>query len=44
LSAAASSTVWTAVIPMVTENAYQTGGHSFVVDPYDDMTPGFVLR
>ncbi len=33
-----------AVTPMVTGNAYATGEHTFVVDPDDDMTPGFVLR
>lgn len=33
-----------AVTPMVTGSAYQTGEHTFVVDPDDDMTPGFVLR
>jgi proline racemase len=33
-----------AVTPMVTGTAYATGEHTFVVDPDDDMTPGFVLR
>ncbi|QOV40344.1 proline racemase family protein [Streptomyces ferrugineus] len=33
-----------AVTPMVTGTAYATGEHVFVVDPDDDMTPGFVLR
>jgi proline racemase len=33
-----------AVTPMVTGTAYPTGEHLFVVDPDDDMTPGFVLR
>jgi len=33
-----------AVTPMMTGTAYQTGEHVFVVDPDDDMTPGFVLR
>jgi proline racemase len=33
-----------AVLPLVTGRAYQTGEHRFVVDPDDDMVPGFVLR
>ncbi|MBP2326918.1 proline racemase [Kibdelosporangium banguiense] len=33
-----------AVTPKVTGTAYATGEHLFVVDPDDDMTPGFVLR
>jgi proline racemase len=33
-----------AVIPVVTGMAYQTGRHSFTVDPADDLVPGFVLR
>jgi proline racemase len=33
-----------AVIPMVAGTAYPTGEHTFVVDPDDDMAPGFVLR
>jgi proline racemase len=33
-----------AVTPIVTGTAYPTGEHLFVVDPDDDMTPGFVLR
>jgi len=33
-----------AVTPMVTGTAYPTGEHLFIVDPDDDMTPGFVLR
>ncbi len=33
-----------AVTPMVTGTAYPTGDHTFVVDPDDDLTPGFVLR
>jgi proline racemase len=33
-----------AVIPMVAGTAYPTGEHMFVVDPDDEMTPGFVLR
>jgi proline racemase len=33
-----------AVLPVVTGRAYPTGEHRFVVDPDDDMVPGFVLR
>lgn len=33
-----------AVIPQVTGLAHKTGEHTFVVDPDDDLTPGFVLR
>lgn len=33
-----------AVLPQVTGIAYKTGEHTFVVDPDDDLTPGFVLR
>jgi proline racemase len=33
-----------AVIPIVTGSAFRTGEHRFVVDPDDDMVPGFVLR
>ncbi|MEV0611931.1 proline racemase family protein [Nonomuraea sp. NPDC050404] len=33
-----------AVMPVVTGRAFRTGEHRFVVDPDDDMTPGFVLR
>jgi proline racemase len=33
-----------AVIPVVTGRAFRTGEHRFVVDPEDDMVPGFVLR
>jgi proline racemase len=33
-----------AVLPVVTGRAYPTGEHHFVVDPDDDMVPGFVLR
>jgi proline racemase len=33
-----------AVIPQVTGIAYKTGEHTFVIDPDDDLTPGFVLR
>ena len=33
-----------AVIPQVTGMAYRTGEHRFVVDPYDPLVPGFVLR
>ncbi len=32
------------VIPQVTGTAFQTGKHTFVIDPRDDLTPGFVLR
>jgi proline racemase len=33
-----------AVIPQVTGMAHKTGEHTFVVDPDDELTPGFVLR
>lgn len=33
-----------AVLPVVTGRAYPTGYHRFVVDPDDDMVPGFLLR
>jgi proline racemase len=33
-----------AVIPEVTGLAYPTGRHTFIVDPADDLVPGFVLR
>jgi proline racemase len=33
-----------AVIPQVSGMAYKTGEHSFTVDPYDPLVPGFVLR
>jgi proline racemase len=33
-----------AVIPQVTGNAYRTGEHTFSIDPYDPLVPGFVLR
>jgi len=33
-----------AVIPQVTGIAHKTGEHTFVVDPDDELTPGFVLR
>jgi proline racemase len=33
-----------AVIAQVTGIAHKTGEHTFVVDPDDDLTPGFVLR
>jgi proline racemase len=33
-----------AVLPQVTGTAHKTGEHTFVVDPDDDLTPGFVLR
>jgi proline racemase/trans-L-3-hydroxyproline dehydratase len=32
------------VIPLVTGVAFRTGEHAFVVDPADDLFPGFVLR
>ncbi|MFD5248360.1 proline racemase family protein [Amycolatopsis sp. NPDC058340] len=33
-----------AVLPVVTGRAFRTGHHRFVVDPDDDLVPGFVLR
>jgi proline racemase len=33
-----------AVIPVVTGTAHKTGEHLFVVDPGDELLPGFVLR
>jgi proline racemase/trans-L-3-hydroxyproline dehydratase len=33
-----------AVIPQVTGTAHLTGQHRFVVDPRDELAPGFVLR
>lgn len=33
-----------AVTPQVTGMAYRTGEHVFVVDPRDELVPGFVLR
>ncbi|MFE7505399.1 proline racemase family protein [Promicromonospora sp. NPDC057488] len=33
-----------AVVPQVTGTAYRTAEHVFVVDPRDDLVPGFVLR
>jgi proline racemase len=33
-----------AVIPVVTGTAHKTGEHLFVVDPADDLFPGFTLR
>jgi proline racemase len=33
-----------AVIPQVTGMAYRTGEHTFTIDPYDPLVPGFVLR
>jgi proline racemase len=33
-----------AVLPVVTGTAFRTGEHAFVVDPDDDLVPGFVLR
>ncbi|WP_229070078.1 proline racemase family protein [Actinoplanes sp. DH11] len=32
------------VIPVITGMAYPTGEHTFVVDPDDPLTPGFLLR
>lgn len=32
------------VTPVVTGSAYVTGDHRFLVDPDDDLIPGFVLR
>ncbi len=32
------------VVPVITGMAYPTGEHTFVIDPDDPMTPGFVLR
>lgn len=33
-----------AVIPVVTGSAHKTGEHLFVVDPADELLPGFLLR
>ncbi|GIH27745.1 proline racemase [Acrocarpospora phusangensis] len=33
-----------AVVPQVTGMAYRTGEHSFSIDPYDPVVPGFLLR
>lgn len=33
-----------AVVPQVTGTAYRTAEHVFVVDPRDELVPGFVLR
>ncbi len=33
-----------AVVPVISGRAFRTGEHAFVVDPDDDLTPGFVLR
>ena len=33
-----------AILPVVTGTAFRTGEHAFVVDPDDDLVPGFVLR
>jgi proline racemase/trans-L-3-hydroxyproline dehydratase len=35
---------YAAVVPSITGTAYPTGEHTFVVDPDDDLVPGFVLR
>jgi proline racemase len=32
------------IVPVITGMAYPTGEHTFVVDPDDPLTPGFVLR
>lgn len=32
------------VVPQVTGSAYRTGEHRFIVDPRDELVPGFVLR
>ncbi len=33
-----------AVVPIVTGTAFPTGEHVFVLDPEDDLAPGFLLR
>ena len=33
-----------AVVPTIRGTAFRTGEHRFVVDPSDDLVPGFVLR
>lgn len=33
-----------AVVPVIRGTAFRTGEHRFVVDPDDDLVPGFVLR
>jgi proline racemase len=33
-----------AVIPVITGTAHKTGEHLFVVDPADELVPGFLLR
>ncbi len=33
-----------AVVPVVTGSAYPTGEHVFVLDPEDDLAPGFLLQ
>lgn len=33
-----------AIVPSITGTAYLTGRHEFIVDPRDDLVPGFVLR
>ncbi|MGH3421858.1 MAG: proline racemase family protein, partial [Streptosporangiaceae bacterium] len=33
-----------AILPQVTGTAYRTGEHVFLIDPYDPLVPGFVLR
>jgi proline racemase len=32
------------IIPQITGTAFKTGDHTFVIDPDDDLLPGFVLR
>jgi proline racemase len=33
-----------AVVPLITGTAFHTGNHEFVIDEYDNLVPGFVLR
>lgn len=33
-----------AIVPVVTGNAHKVAQSTFVVDPWDELTPGFVLR
>jgi proline racemase len=33
-----------AVVPVVSGTAHKTGEHHFVIDPADDLVPGFLLR
>ncbi|WP_433043806.1 proline racemase family protein [Dactylosporangium sp. CS-033363] len=32
------------IVPVISGMAYPTGEHTFIVDPDDPLTPGFVLR